>query len=87
MIIINFIISYSKQIISDYQAKLKNSDESYSVISKCLADLKNNVLFYKFFLIKLLLFQMSDLELSNFMFNIIRIGSLYESNSSVKIFY
>lgn len=27
---------------------------------------------------------MSDLELSNYMFNIIRIGSLYESNTSVK---
>jgi len=29
---------------------------------------------------------MSDLELSNYMFNIIRIGSLYESNTSVKIY-
>ena len=37
------MLNNSKQIISDYQTKLKNSDESYSVISKCLADLKNNV--------------------------------------------
>ena len=30
-------------MISDFQTKLKNSDESYSVLSKCFSEMKNNV--------------------------------------------
>lgn len=63
-----FIYSRKKNLKDAYN-RLKEQDSIYTSISKKLLDYQNTI---------------SSIEVTNFMFHVVRLGSLYESNTDVK---
>jgi flagellar basal body rod protein FlgG len=65
-----YVYFYRKSNLKELQLRFKKLETEYKALSKNLSEMQ---------------IKMSNIEISSHIFNVIRVGRLYESNTDVKI--